>query len=874
MSELDECLVRLIRPFSLEEKMNFRNLSVLGGFDNYVKHWAREARKLATEEQVASRLDKVEELFSHYGYATSIKRGQIHRTSRLLLGEAQELRGEPAKRALQSPPSRGKSTAVSAAVSHAAVPEALREARSPACPPVKAAAHAKAPASSNAPAPAKPTCVSLTAKTSNAPLNAAAAASAGTQIAGRAREKYLPPLDSPVQYAKGVGPQLAKKIGKMGIMTIDDLLTHFPRRYEDRSQLASIADVQDGAFETVTGVVVAKKESRPRRGLVITRVIIDDGTSRLSLVWFNQPFRGAQLNPGLKLYASGRIERGFREIQMSNPEYEPVTDEDTVHTGRIVPIYPSTENLSQKVFRKILKSNLDAYAPHLEDLLPPYLRSSYNFPGYGEALGEVHFPPDFVRMAEARNRLVYEELFFLQLGLLMMKNEKQAAEKKRCYAIEDDFVGRFQQKLPFTLTDAQVRVVGEVLGDLCRATPMSRLVQGDVGSGKTVIAASALLAVVLAGFQGGIMAPTEILAEQHFKKFLQLLAPYDIRVGLLMGSLGRKEKESVRRQIRDGELKVVVGTHALIQEEVGFQNLGLVVVDEQHRFGVMQRAEFGRKGYNPDMLVMTATPIPRTLALTLYGDLDVSVVDELPPGRRKIKSRWCHFKDAPRVFDFVKKEICSGRQAYIVCPLIEESDKITARAATQEAESLGKKYFSDLRIALLHGKMKAAEKEDIMKDFRDGKIDVLISTTVIEVGVDVPNASVMVVQNADRFGMAQLHQLRGRVGRGEYQSHCFFIADPATDEGIQRMKIIEESEDGFLIAEKDLHLRGPGDYYGTRQHGLPELKISDLLRDHLVLERARRDAQALLKENPQLVESDSMKKRIQLNISDVQELIH
>jgi ATP-dependent DNA helicase RecG len=847
MSELDECLEKLIRPFSLEERMSFCNLSVLGGFDNYVKHWVLEAKKLSAEEQVLRKLGEVEALFGHYRCATSLKREQIHHASQGLVRDILEYER------VQKRPAHQLSAEEEAFSPRILIPRPDQH---------------KAPGPVGASIPSPPEVA--------APARGGAerTLSVKSRIAERARDKYLPPLDSPVQYARGVGPQLAKKMGRMGIKVIEDLLTHFPRRYEDRSHLTPIAGVQDGTFETVAGNVVAKKESRPRRGLVITRVIIDDGTARLSLVWFNQPFRGAQLQPGIKLYASGKIERSFREIQMSNPEYELAGDEDMVHTGRIVPIYPSTENLSQKVFRKIIKTNLDAYGHQLQDLLPEELKSSYNFMSYEEALREMHFPSDFLLQTEAQNRLVYEELFFLQVGLLLMKNERQVAEKNRRYPIENDFLSSFGKRLPFTLTGAQTRVINEILEDLADLTPMSRLVQGDVGSGKTVIAASALLAVVLSGFQGGIMAPTEILAEQHFKKFLQLLAPYDITIGLLMGSLGKKEKEKVHRQIREGELQVVVGTHALIQEEVGFQNLGLVVVDEQHRFGVMQRAEFGRKGYNPDMLVMTATPIPRTLALTLYGDLDISVVDELPPGRQKIISRWSHFGDEPKVYHFVRKEVQSGRQAYVVCPLIEESDKITAKAATQEAESLGKKYFSDLRISLLHGKMKAAEKEEIMKDFRDGRIDVLISTTVIEVGVDVPNASVMVVQNADRFGMAQLHQLRGRVGRGAYKSYCFFVADPKTDEGIQRLKIMEQSDDGFLIAEKDLQLRGPGDYYGTRQHGLPELKISDLLRDHLVLERARRDAQRLLSESPRFVEKNSLKKRIQLNFSHALELIH
>jgi ATP-dependent DNA helicase RecG len=868
MPSLDECVDMMTRPFSLEEKMSFSNASVFGGFDCYVLHWLDEAAGQSHDPERLGILRQLEALFSRYRREAPPRRRHINKSALQLIERLREIGSDRAR--------NGQASGMAGAPARPAAP--VR--------PGAPAGHG-APVMQGEPAMPGGTGAALSAPKAAAPGNdrqessmkmpgqcRASAEKAGKAIAEKAGRRFVPPLDSPVQYAKGVGPQLAKKMHRMGIGTLEDLVFHFPRDYSDRSRLTPISEVQDGSFETVSGVVMARNEARPRRGLVISKVLIDDGTAVMSLVWFNQPFRSSHLQMGTRLYASGRVERGYREIQMNNPECETESDEDSLNTGRIVPIYPSTENLSQKVLRKIIRLNLESSLHLFEDALPENLRSLHSFPDYSSALYAVHFPEDFETLERARRRLIYDELFFLEMGLLRFKKDRQVIEKEHRYDIAGNLPESFGLHLPFVLTNAQKKVMDEITGDLLDARPMCRLVQGDVGSGKTVVAAYAILAAVRSGFQGSIMAPTEILAEQHFKKFRELLTPLGIEVGLLTGSLPKKEKELQRSRIRNGEMQVVTGTHALIQDEVEFSRLGLVVVDEQHRFGVLQRAELQKKGTNPDMLVMTATPIPRTLALTLYGDLDISVINELPPGRKPVISRWCRSREAPKVYQFIKDEIKKGRQAYLVCPLIEESDKIEAKAAVREAGELAATHFSDVRVGLLHGRIKGTEKEEIMKHFRDGSIDVLISTTVIEVGVDVPNASVMVIQNADRFGLSQLHQLRGRVGRGSYKSYCFLIADPKSEEGVSRMSIMEKHHDGFIIAEKDLQIRGPGDFYGTRQHGLPDLKIADLIKDHGILELARRDAEELVSRDPSIYEEKSIKKRIEHTFLTIQELKH
>lgn len=685
------------------------------------------------------------------------------------------------------------------------------------------------------------------------------------------------PLDSPVQYAKGVGPAVSTRLNRLGINIIEDLLYHFPRRYEDRSHIKPIAETVEGSFETVSGTLGKVFEKRIRRGLTITRIPLFDGKDILYLVWFNQPYIKNSLKTGMKVIASGKVEKKYKEIQINAPEYETIgEDEDLLNTGRIVPIYPLTERLSQKYLRKIIRGSLERYAQFFSEDLPEELRMKYSLPGIAEALREIHFPDSFSLMERARRRLVFEEFLLLQLALAMMRKERERQVRVLHYSTGETILDEFAEKLPFRLTGAQIRVMGEILADTKKERPMNRLLQGDVGAGKTVVAAFAVLCAVRSGLQTAVMAPTEILAEQHFRNFSSLLSLHGIRVSLLTGNCPKKKKEETYLEIKRGEIDLLVGTHAIIQEGVEFLRLGLTVVDEQHKFGVMQRASLKEKGLSPDLLVMTATPIPRTLALTLYGDLDISVIDELPPGRRKIKSYWVSDSLSERVFQFVSRLAGEGKQAYIVCPLIEESDKIEAKAAVKEAERLRNEAFSGRQVGLLHGKMKSRDKESVMQSFRDGDLKILISTTVIEVGVDVSNASIMVVLNADRFGLAQLHQLRGRVGRGNEQAYCIFISDPTSEEGRLRMDAIVKNTDGFLLAEEDLRLRGPGEFYGTRQHGLPDLKIGDLIRDIRIMEDARAEAAKLLALDPCLekAEARELMKKLGRKFSLSTDMVH
>src|SRR5579884_458550 len=607
----------------------------------------------------------------------------------------------------------------------------------------------------------------------------------------------------PVRYARGVGPARAQLLERLGVRTVAELLYRLPRRRGD---------------------------------LVLVKAAVTDGTGVLQAVWYNQPYLARQLPVGGRVILHGRVVRRGGEVQMVSPEFEVVEDgedAETLHAGRIVPVYGSTEGLSQRTLRGIVARALDDHAGSVEEWMPAEILAHYGFPSLGEALREAHFPQSLPSWETARNRLVFEELLLFQLLVLRQRAAWTAETRAVPYGDAGPLLARFLGSLPYRLTAAQRRVLGEILRDLDGPHPMNRLLQGDVGSGKTVVAAAALLRAVGGGAQGALMAPTEILAEQHYLTLRRLLEPLGVTVQLLVGSLPRAERQEALARASDGRADVVVGTHALIEEDVAFHRLGLVVVDEQHRFGVAQRAALRRKGERPDVLVMTATPIPRTLALTLYGDLDVSVLDELPPGRAPVRTYARPCSRRPQVYAFVREQVEAGRQAYVVCPLIEESDKLQAEAATELAGRLRDGPLRGLRVEVLHGRMKVEERDRTMHALRAGAIDALVATTVIEVGIDVPNATVMVIEDADRFGLSQLHQLRGRVGRGAHQSYCILIADPATEQGRARLQALVETSDGFRIAERDLELRGVGEliglspragddreHAGLRQHGL------------------------------------------------------
>ena len=665
-----------------------------------------------------------------------------------------------------------------------------------------------------------------------------------------------PTLDDPVQRLTGISESFAATLGKgLGIFTTGDLLKHYPRRYEDRTHFKPICDIRHGESVTISGKVVSVENIPTRTRVTLTKVAIDDRSGIAFLVFFNQWYLKKQFEKlrGKTIVAYGKASRSGRGgLDMTDVEWEaPEDDADALSSGRIVPVYPLTEGALQARVRRVVWSVLQEYGELPEETLPPEIRARRDLVPLVEAFRNIHFPETDEALQAAQRRFVFDEFFGLQLVLAVRKRQ---ADKivGTIFAETSAPIAELTSALPYPLTGAQARVITEVAADMASAKSMNRLVQGDVGAGKTVIAMAALLIAVRNGHQAAMMAPTEILAEQHYLGIRRIMEALGVKVTLLSGSLPAKEKRAALASVASGETHIAIGTHALIQEYVAFHRLGLAVVDEQHRFGVMQRAALKQKGFSPDILVMTATPIPRTLTLTVYGDLDVSIIDQLPPGRKPIKTHWKRGHERQAVYETLRKLLQEGRQAYVICSLIEENEKLQARAATELASHLQLQVFTDYKIGLLHGQMKSSEKEETMTRFRDKDLHLLVATTVIEVGVDVPNASVIVIEDADRFGMAQLHQLRGRVGRGTTQSYCLLIGDPKTDDGASRLATMAQTTDGFLIAEEDLKLRGPGDFYGTRQSGLQPLPFIDVLRDVPVLKEAREEAFALLESDPKL----------------------
>jgi ATP-dependent DNA helicase RecG len=659
-------------------------------------------------------------------------------------------------------------------------------------------------------------------------------------------------LGASVQYLKGVGPKMARLLEKVGIRTAEDLLYYFPRTYQDRSHARPLSMVVDGEPVLIVAQARGAESFKTRTGKSLTKVAVSDGTGHASLVFFNARYSLQQQFERLEgrtLAVYGTPTRDRFALQFTAPEWEVIESEEEAE--RILPVYPLTEGLFQNLIRRLAEEVVERYADLVPERLPESLRDRRDLMDVDLALRAIHFPPDMRTLEAARRRLIFEELFFLQLALAQRHRQDADVPGFRMEQSRER-ADAFISTLPWPLTGGQQRALAQILADMESGRAMNRMVQGDVGSGKTAVAASAMAVAVGNGYQAALMAPTEILAEQHFRVLHPMLKHAGIEPTLLTGSLPNSEKARIYEGAASGQLPILVGTHALLQEAVAFQRLGLVVVDEQHRFGVEQRAILREKGGNPHVLVMTATPIPRTLALTLYGDLDLSIIDELPPGRKPVKTHWKKPQDRRRVYEAVRDLIKQGRQAYVVCPLIEESDKLQVQAATDLAEELQQWIFPELNIGLLHGAMRPADKDSVMAQFRSGHLHLLVSTTVIEVGVDVPNATVMVIEDAERFGLAQLHQLRGRVGRGEHQSFCILLSDPKTDEGKRRMEVMTETTDGFRIAEEDLNLRGPGEFYGTRQHGLPSFHIADVVRDVALMEQAREEAFDLIRQDPDL----------------------
>ena len=682
-------------------------------------------------------------------------------------------------------------------------------------------------------------------------------------------------LSTDVTYVKGVGPKLATLLERLGISTVSDLIGHLPRRWEDRTRIVTAATAAEGEMAVVRGTLGKLSVREPRRGLSIVTCPLYTVDGVVDLVWFNQKWILTSLKVGAEVFAFGKVEFKYQRPQMSGPELESPDDPQPL-AGRWVPVYPTTARMSQKWIRSLMLMVVPNLAPKLPDPIPREIRRQRNFMARGDAVLEYHLPTSPLGMAEARRRLAYEELFLLQVEIGLQRRTRDLEPRLTEYKKSSMDPQEFFDLLPFRPTGAQARVASEIVADLTSAVPMNRLLQGDVGSGKTAVAAFAAWAAIRQGYQAAIMAPTEILAEQHYQKLKPLLEPVGIRLGFLSGSVKKKAKEQVKQALAAQEIDLAVGTHALIQANVEFAKLSLVVVDEQHKFGVMQRTVLRQKGYmhNPDLLVMTATPIPRTLALTVHGELEVSRLDELPPGRQPISSESVPFSRRKKVYQEIREEITAGRQAYIICPLIEESETVEATSATDEHKVIAEEVFPDFSVGLLHGRMKAAEKEAVMEAFRAGEHQILVSTTVIEVGVDVPNATVMLVQDANRFGLSQLHQLRGRVGRGAHSSRCIFMADTKSADGQRRLKAIAELSDGFDVAEEDLQIRGPGDYFGLRQSGFPEFQVADLTKDLMLLEQAREDAQTLLSDDPDLSREPILVAHLKLRAERTAELVH
>ena len=657
-------------------------------------------------------------------------------------------------------------------------------------------------------------------------------------------------LNKDVKYIKGVGPNRATLLNKLGIFTLDDLITYYPRDYEDRSKPKKICDVVNGEEVLVQGIVQSKLvESRIRKGLTLYRTKIADDTGFMEIVWYNQSYLKNQIKQGQVYNFFGKVSLKYNKKEMNSPVFD--IDTKTKNTGKIVPLYPLTYSLSQNVLRGIIENGIKEIEGQLPETLPEYILKNYSLYDINTAIKQIHFPDNFEKYELARKRLAFEELLIMQLALLTLKKSYTHQEKGIVFD-KNIKMADLIDNLPFKLTKAQLRVLEEIDNDMESEKPMNRLLQGDVGSGKTIVSIISAYKAVKSGYQVAIMAPTAILASQHLESFTQILGAYGIKCELLISNITKKRKEEMLERLKNGEIDVIIGTHALLEENVVFKNLGLVVTDEQHRFGVKQRGTIVAKGNNPDTLVMTATPIPRTLALILYADLDISIIDELPPNRQKIDTFAVTKRLEERVNNFVKKQIDEGRQAYIVCPLVEENEEINAQSVLELAERYKNEVFADYKVEYLHGKMKPKEKDEIMEKFKKGEIDILISTTVIEVGVNVPNASIMIVENAERFGLAQLHQLRGRVGRGEYKSYCILKYQGNSDIIRQRMSIMQETNDGFKISEKDLELRGSGEFFGTKQHGLPEFEIANIFQDMPMLKNIQSIASNILQEDPEL----------------------
>lgn len=675
-------------------------------------------------------------------------------------------------------------------------------------------------------------------------------------------------INESIQYVKGIGPKKAEKLNKLGIYTIKDLLYYFPRQFEDRSIIKKIAQLEDEEKVTVKALITNIESYTPKKGMTITRIDVKDDTGFAKLTFFNKEYIKNTFRVGDSILAFGKVKKNGRFVELNSCELEYLSASPK-NIGKLVPVYPLSYGVTNKDIMNTVRMVFENKDIKIPEYMPEYLLKKYRLCGIEYAIKNIHFPKDKESLKIALYRLIFEELLVLQLGLFMYKGG--SSDEKGILFKRNQRLDEVLKSLPFSLTRAQNRALNEIIDDMCSEKVMNRLVQGDVGSGKTVVALLALAECVFNGYQGALMAPTEILAQQHYESFTETFEDIGINVELLTGSVTKKQKEGILQRAKDGEIDILIGTHALIEDNVEFKNIGLVITDEQHRFGVRQRGKLSSKGESPDILVMTATPIPRTLALILYGDLDISIIDELPPGRQPIETIAVEKKKRGKVYNsLVRREVDKGRQVYIVCPLVEESETLDITSATETAEEIKRDFFPDLRVGLLHGKMKPSEKDTIMTAFKNHELDILVSTTVIEVGVNVPNSTLMIIENAERFGLAQLHQLRGRVGRGKHQSYCVLIYGSNSEVCRKRMNIMEETNDGFKISEKDLEIRGPGEFFGTMQHGVPELKVANLFKHMKILKTVQQEARIIIGEDPTLdfKEYRGLKREIESKFKD------
>ena len=808
---MQSSLEKLRKFFRLEHENGYSNTAIIGGLAKMLDFWAAEARADGINEEV---IQAVEQRLRSYDGLSPLSRADALKGLWKRIGDTYP---ETQQRSQQRPQQ-------SQAKPHPA--PITNQSRSRSEPQATESRHQEQPK----PRPAPPPRAESTPGAKHSQTPAA--------------------LNAPLTVLQGVGPKHAQTLAELGMQTLGDMLYYFPRRYEDYSQLKPIKSLWYGEQITVIGTIQSV-HTRPIRGgsASIIEAILSDGTGALRLSWFNQPWMANRLKEEMQISVSGKVEQYLGRLVMNQPDWEPV-DIEHLHTNRIVPIYPLTARITQKWLRNLMNQVVTYWAPAVVDSLPESTRKDARLMSLGQALLQAHFPDTQDSLKTARERLAFDEIFFLQMGVLRQKRDWKQVEARR-FSVSDDWLGARLTSLPFTLTNAQQRAITDIRADFDSGKPMNRLLQGDVGSGKTVVAALAAAMITSNGSQAAIMAPTGILAEQHYRSFIDLLAsengiiqPNEIR--LLVGDTAESEKETIRNGLADGSIKIVIGTHAVIEGPVQFKDLQFAVIDEQHRFGVEQRAELRSKGTNPHLLVMTATPIPRSLALTVYGDLDLSVMDEMPVGRQPINTYVLRPQERERAYTLIRGQIKEGQQTFIIYPLIDESEKMEdLRAAVDDYEVLSKEIFPDLKLGLLHGRMKPNEKDETMLKFRDKQYDILVSTTVVEVGVDVPNATVMLIEGADRFGLAQLHQLRGRVGRGSEQSYCLLVPTHEDATENERLQAMTQSNDGFVLAELDLKQRGPGEFLGTRQSGYATGLRMASITDVALIEKARTQAQKL-----------------------------